>query len=424
MKKSKKIVIAVLIIAVTAYIAMNLYIREGDKVSTEYAALITEEKTVEADCFVIRDEVKGSKKNNSALVKNSGNGVYVPYIEDGARVAAGDTIALFFSSESEAKAYREKAALEEKLESYEQLRDQSMLNYIDVDRLDMTIKNEFTQILTSIENNDFSQMSDSLDTLKYNISSRQIATGEKVDFKTQIDNIKQQIKELSGSGINYKKIKASFSGSFIGNVDGYEGSVDYSSVEGMSVDEIKKAIDSDPAKVKSNVIGKLVDEYNWYAVCNLPYSSLENIRVGSKVKVSFKDTGVSGITMTVASISNEGETAGVVLKSSLMSSDIANLRKEKISITLEEYSGLKIPKEAIRYEEITVENSEGNEEAVKAEGVYILFGQVVRFRRVNDIYATDDFVISKIDQELSGYVSLYDMVITKGRELYDGKIVY
>ncbi len=423
MKKSKKIVIAVLVIAVAAYVAMNLYIRESDKVTTEYASMITQAETIEADCFVIRDEYRG-EKTNSALVKNSGEGVYVPYIEDGARVADGDTIALFFSSQSEAKAYQQKIELEEKLSRYEQLRDQSLLNYIDIDRLDTTIKSEFNEILTDIENNDFSHIDEKFDTLKYNISSRQIAVGEDVDFKTQIDNINEQIKELSGAGINYKKIKAKYPGCFIGNVDGYEGVVDYNSVEGMTVSEINAALDSDPVKVKSNVIGKIVGEYNWYAVCNLPYSSIGDVTVGSKLKVGFKDTGVNDIEMTVVSVTTDGETAGVVLKSGLMSSEIANLRKEKITVKLREYTGLKIPKEAVREEQVTVTNKDGEQETVNAKGVYILYGQVVRFRKINDIYSTDEFIVSKTDSDLKGYVSLYDMVITKGRELYDGKIVY
>lgn len=424
MKKSRKIIYALLIISAVVYIATNIYIRQGNKVSTVYATAESAYKTVEADCFVIRDEVRGGNSND-ALVKNSGSGVYVPYIADGARVASGDTIALFFTSQTEAKAYREKQELEAKLESYKQLRDQSLLSYLDIDRLDLTIKDEFNDILTNIEKNDFSDIDSKLDSLKYDISSRQIATGEKVDFKAQINNIKDQIKELSGAGINYKKIKAKYPGCFISSVDGYENAVSYSSVEGMSVDKIQKSIDSDPAKVKDNVIGKIVGEYNWYAVCNLPYTSLENIKVGSKVRVGFKDTGVNDIEMTVASITTKnGDTAGVVLKSGLMNSEIANLRKEKIVVTLKEYNGLKVPKEAVRKELTTVKKDDGTSEEKEVMGVYILYGQVVRFRTVNALYSDADYVIAENDTENKESISLYDMIITKGRELYDGKIVY
>ena len=193
----------------------------------------------------------------------------------------------------------------------------------------------------------------------------------------------------------------------------------------MSVDKIQKAIDSDPAKIKDNVIGKIVGEYNWYAVCNLPYTSLENIKVGSKVRVGFKDTGVNDIEMTVASITTKnGDTAGVVLKSGLMNSEIANLRKEKIVVTLKEYNGLKVPKEAVRKELTTVKKDDGTSEEKEVMGVYILYGQVVRFRTVNALYSDADYVIAENDTENKESISLYDMIITKGRELYDGKIVY
>ena len=129
--------------------------------------------------------------------------------------------------------------------------------------------------------------------------------------------------------------------------------------------------------------------------------------------------------MTVASITTEnGETAGVVLKSGLMNSEIANLRKEKIVVTLKEYSGLKIPKEAVRKEIKTVKNNDGTEAEKEVMGVYILYGQVVRFRTINALYSDADYVIAENDTEDKGSISLYDMIITKGRELYDGKIVY
>lgn len=424
MKKSTKIAIALIVIAVAAYISINLYIKQSDKVETEYAEPVSAYQTVEANCFVIRDEMRGSKKNNSALIKNSGDGVYVPYIEDGARVAAGDTIALFFSSQSEAKAYKEKIELEEKLESYERLRNQSMLNFIDIDRLDTTIEDGIIGVIESIENKNFSQIDEKFDTLKYNISSRQIATGENVDFKTQIENIEEELKSLSGSGINYKKIKADFSGCFISSVDGYESAVDYDKVEDMSIEEIESALEVSPTKVKDNVIGKLVDEYNWYAVCTVPMKLIGELSVGSQVKASFEDTNVSGVSMTVMSIESDGENVGLVLKCGLMSSDIANLRKEKIILTLEEHSGLKVPKEAVRMEKVTKKDKDGNEVEVDMMGVYVLIGQVVRFRQISEIYSTEDFVVSEMNSGSKTYVSLYDMIITNGRELYDGKIVY
>ena len=54
-------------------------------------------------------------------------------------------------------------------------------------------------------------------------------------------------------------------------------------------------------------------------------------------------------------------------------------------------------------------------------GVYINSGRVVRFRKIDIVYSTDDYVISKMSDE-DGFLQLYDEVIIEGKdELYDGK---
>lgn len=77
------------------------------------------------------------------------------------------------------------------------------------------------------------------------------------------------------------------------------------------------------------------------------------------------------------------------------------------------------------------------------QGVYILDGDIVRFRLVNILTENDDYYIvspqapetdafsdisdtsenSSADARTYYYLSLYDSVIVKGKSLFDGKIV-
>lgn len=418
-KLPTKIMAALAIILLFAYTGYNLYLNAVNNIYTQYAVMITDRTTADADCFVIRDEVKNSASNNKALIENNGEGVYIPYVKDGSRVAAGDTIALFFKSATDAKIYMQKQELEKELEYYEQLQNQALLSYLDIDRLDITINSELDEIISKVENNDFTDISENFETLKYNISSRQIATGEDLDFSQQIKDLKKEIEELSGAGINYSKISAKFPGCFISTVDGYESTADYDDSEKYTVSEIEKLNSKEPKKVGANVIGKIVGEYNWYAVCNLPSSAIENLYVGKNVKVSFDNTDVSDITMKVKSISEaEDSKVAIVLESNLMNENIAALRKEKISIVLDSYEGLKIPKEAL----VEVKTEEDGKQ-VKKIGVYVLYGQLVRFRQVDALLYEDEYIVAENGSSSNGEVTLNDMIITKGRDLYDGKII-
>lgn len=421
MKKSSIIILVVVFVFVGAYTAYNLHLRNVSNIETQYAVLSDAYSTVDTDCFVVRDEKHGDGKKNTAIISNSGEGVYIPYVEDGSRVAAGDIIALFFSSEEGAKAYNEKQLLSETLEYYTNLQNQSSLSTLDVEKLEKKINDNVTEMVTLCQENRLGDISDVLSALKYDISSRKIATGESVDFSQQISSLEKEIKSLSKKSGNYKSIRATFPGCYISSVDGYESAADYSKVSSLSTDDVRKLIESEPGKVSSSAIGKIIDQYNWYAVCNVPKNALEKLSIGKTVLVSFENTNVSMTEMKIHSISavTDGY-ASVVLSSNEMNSDIALLRKEKIKIVIEKFEGLKVPREAVRNADSpdSTEISENND-----LGVYILYGQVVRFRKIDVLYFGSEYAIVKRDTENQDSLKLYDMIITKGRNLYDGKLI-
>lgn len=424
MKKGSIIFLLVMTLFIGAYTAYNIYLRSLGNFETQYALISNEYETVEADCFVIRDEKQGNGKQNSAIIKNSGQGVYIPYVEDGSRVAAGDTIALFFKSEDDAMSYREEQSLMVSLDYYKKLQSQSVLSTLDVDKLEKTVNDNIISMVTQIEKNDYTPVTEIVNELKYDISAKKIATGKSVDFSKQISSIEKKIKKLSRNGNNYKAIKAPFPGCYISRVDGFESALDYKKVSEITSEKVKTVLSGNPSKVSDSCIGKIISGYNWYAVCNVPKKSLEKLSVGKSVCASFEDTNVTMIEMKVFSISPvSGEEAAVVLTSNRMDSDIALLRKEKIKIVLDEFEGLRVPREAIRNSDKPEDENTGDDLKGKNLGVYIQYGQVVKFRRINVLYYGDNFVIAERETGEQDSLKLYDMIITKGRNLYDGKLI-
>ena len=53
----------------------------------------------------------------------------------------------------------------------------------------------------------------------------------------------------------------------------------------------------------------------------------------------------------------------------------------------------------------------------------VLTGMQVKFVEVNVIYSDDDYMICEKQTEDEKVLRLYDEVIVKGKNLYDGKIV-
>ena len=62
------------------------------------------------------------------------------------------------------------------------------------------------------------------------------------------------------------------------------------------------------------------------------------------------------------------------------------------------------------------------------QGVYVLYGSEVQFKQIAILYATKDYVICDTSPQegtlFNGEtISLYDKVIVKGDDLYDGKVI-
>ena len=93
-----------------------------------------------------------------------------------------------------------------------------------------------------------------------------------------------------------------------------------------------------------------------------------------------------------------------------MSSALATMRTGAMTIVSGSFKGLKVPRKALR----VVDNT---------TGVYILSGMELKFIPVNVLYNDGEQIICVLENKTSGVLKLYDEVVVKGRNLYDGKIV-
>ena len=115
-----------------------------------------------------------------------------------------------------------------------------------------------------------------------------------------------------------------------------------------------------------------------------------------------------------------------------MDKGLLEARHEPIEIGMGTYSGLRVSKRAIHDDYVSKttydENDKPHKERKKVQGVYVLYGSEVQFKQISILYSTKDYVICDISPKenvlFNGEtISLYDKVIVKGDDLYDGKVV-
>lgn len=399
----KRILSALCALLLISYIGYQAYMIVYKPVKTETALEYTVYDTVETQIFIIRDE---------QYIKNNATGTIVPVVEDGKRVANGQEVALVFANTQSASNYIKIQELQESIERYKTLQSQADNFTADLSTIDDEINSRLFSYLESISTGEYDKIDASSDALRDKIITRQIVTGTTIDFNSKINTLQAQLTNINKSSADYKSITAPRSGYYINQVDGYENIIPYEKAVSLTVKEIDDIFKYKPDKIPSDSMGKLVNNFDWYMVCNVNSNSIGNMSVGKKIKILLPFSSVSEVVAEVASLNDtSSEKTAVVLRCNLMDSNLANLRKENAELVFDQYTGLKVKASAVRV----------NEKGEK--GVFVLTGNIISFKKVEILYSGKDFLIVGNKGRSRGYIELYDNVVVEGTDLYDGKII-
>ena len=102
--------------------------------------------------------------------------------------------------------------------------------------------------------------------------------------------------------------------------------------------------------------------------------------------------------------------AVVILASDTMNSELAGLRSIDITLVYREYDGLKVDNRAIRFVD-------------GQKGVYVYIASQVKFIPVEVLWQGENYSIVKQETSDKKVLRIYDEVIIKGKNLYDGKFI-
>ena len=120
--------------------------------------------------------------------------------------------------------------------------------------------------------------------------------------------------------------------------------------------------------------------------------------VNEKLVFSFASSNARH-TVTVESITptGNGNEAIIVLSCEELDSEIASSRIQEADLVLNEYTGLRVPREAIRF-------------VNDVKGVYVIVGERTEFKKLDVIYEGDDYVLSANISD-DDFLNLYDRII-------------
>ena len=401
MKQGKSyftVILWILLAAIAAYFGYNV-------VSSLYAPLMTATVTpyeagagYYASGFVVREEE----------LLYSQYGTTVLNCAEGAHVAANDTVATGYRSED---AKTRQTRIDELSGQIEQLQYawSAVSSVYDQAALDADIAGNLAQLSRYLALRDMNSVSDLSPELKGLILRRTGSDSDSGSLQARISTLQAELETLEAqSAGDTSAILAGKAGTFSAAVDGYESVLTPERLMEMTVAEFESV---QPDETDANAIGRLVTSATWYYACVVPASELSGVEEGDRATLTFARDYYQPVTMRVARLGgNEAGSRLLVLSSDRALQNVTLLRQQSAEIVFTSYSGLRVPKSAVR-----VENGQ--------TGVYILEGTLAKWKPITILHDTGESYVVTLDTSSTNNLWPGDELIINAKNLYDGKVV-
>lgn len=422
-KKSKRRGISIttlVLIMLAAYFGYSILVGQFTKLNTETAQLVTISDSISTTGTAIRNET---------VITSDIYGVTASAVENGGKVYKGETIVNVFSSEESAQAYRRIAEIDEALAEFESMKTAAEDNATEISTLEKQLSSRFFSFADSINGGDVVQAAELSDEILYLLNKSQIATKQVDNFDVRMSALKAERDQLSATyGETPQCLKSPLSGYFISDVDGYEGLLNTSILEGLTPERFEAIMSEPVQEYDSSVIGKIADDYVWNIVCTVPAAEAENLKEGSYYTIFMPYSDAESVEARLSKISpsEDGGEQLLIFRCTYMVSDLASFRSQPIEIQKKKFTGLGVSLAAItsREESEEVSGSDGLTyvETKDVPGVYILWGNEVKFKKINELYRDGETVVCAVGTG-SEELKMYDEVVVSNEDMYDGKIV-
>lgn len=382
----KKILKAVFAAAAGIFVIFYMYRQviglARETLETQNAVAVTYEKSVSSVGYIFRSE---------KVLEYSGGGEVFAVCGDGEKVAAGSAVANIYSDTAVAGSKARIDDIDKKLAILESSTVDQEYFSADIAKLEKDRNEIMDSVMRSKAENNYETCMVKRDKLL--ISMNKLATVKSgVSFESQINKLSEERHALSArQGEAYTSIYTPESGYYSGTVDGYENIFSPSVLDEMTVADFRNLTErlSDEKSVSSNA-GKIITDSRWYVCCEISKGDIGAFETGNEYRVSFPySSGGTAIEMELYRVVNETDKneAVLIFTTDELPQSFGYMRSQKIEISSESYSGLRVPKAAMR---------KLNDDI---DGVYILVGETVRFRRAEIIYEIDDYYIVRTESE-------------------------
>lgn len=373
-------------------------------------------ETITADKEIAYDTIKttGVVYRSESVIRQQTDGYVFYTVQDGNRISKNGNIAHVYASAEDALAQQELDLLDEEIASLTSINAQGSSNRASLNSINQQINQTWLSISQSAQMAAYGEINELHSKMLTLLNKKQLTIGKEENFDARLAELKAQRASLAASFQPATATVASpISGYFVGSADGFETLLTTENAQSLTVADIEKAMALEPTVDETDFVGKIVGDYEWYLACVLPLESVVTLKKGMQRDVCMPFVQSDPLEMTVVALNKAADDqVAVVFQCTQMSGVLSTVRREQIEIRLTQYEGIVVPDEAIYFNE--------QQEA----GVYVQDGNILRFKRIQVLHHNENerYSVCEIKDDKT-YVQLYDLIVTEGEDLYDGKLV-
>lgn len=355
---------------------------------------------------------KGIVVKYETVLKPTAEGVFEPLAQEGERVSLGQEVAALYSGDVDTELRSRLEQVKKKIAQLE-ANQANLLSFTgDVSRLEQKIAEQTAAVIESSQSGDMGAVSEqqfiieALCEKKAQIAGGGASGGTLEELRAQKAELENQI------GAAHHWMVAPVAGEFTSTVDGYEELITPDNMTALTpsaVDELL-AQDRGQEEKKDAAACKIIKNFRYFIVLNLPADRVGSLRAGDKTNLRFYDLSGDLVSGTVFFVSDEQEgMQTVILESTRHIESLLKRRFVNLEFIKKRYAGYRLSVKSLRTKD-------------GVTGVYVRRDEMMKFIPVTILYNTQDIAI--VDSaDTNNPLRLYDEVIVRASSYEEGKLL-
>ena len=403
MKKfsSIKLLVVLLSVFLLINVASQIYKTVYNPYKYETVITYTTKDSIEFKGLFIRQE--------NIITYNGGKDVVTYNFDNGTKVFKNAPIISVFENQEDAARQLKIEQIEARINALDQSQSADATDTSKLDNVNIALDNESAKLVKNISLGDYSTAEKTKTSLIDYLNRMSIIKGKCANFSELIYSLRDDISTLKGQMTSSPEyIYSKESGYFMSECDGYEY-LNFDNVSELTVDKVNAIMKGEEKHYSADSVGKILDNYYFKIAGIFDYNDVAMLVPGDIVNLQI-ELNRTLIEATIDSVTaDEDGKAVVVMTCDEVTDDYFQHRISDIQLVKATYNGIRVPKGAVRFYE-------------NQRGVFVKSGTVIVFKTIDVIYENNEFVICDLSSEKT-QLAVYDEIVTKGNDMYDGKSI-